>query len=60
MRRTGTTLPIARALSLLVTPLVAEALPTGKPVWLGLLYGGSPAFNPESDPLDRASDDDRA
>jgi hypothetical protein len=37
-------------LALLAAPLAAGAQAKGKPVRLGLLYGGSPAFNPESDP----------
>jgi hypothetical protein len=41
-------------LALLAAPLAAGAQAKGKPVRLGLLYGGSPAFNPESDPFDRA------
>ncbi len=42
---------------LLAAPLVAEAQPAGpagKVYRLGLLYGGSPTFNPASDPFDRA------
>jgi putative ABC transport system substrate-binding protein len=54
MRQTGTTLLVALALSLLAAPLVAEAQLTGKPVQLRLLYGSSPAFNPQSDPFDKA------
>jgi putative ABC transport system substrate-binding protein len=42
------------ALALFAAPLPAEAQPAGKPVRLGLLYGSSPAFNPQSDPFDKA------
>jgi hypothetical protein len=38
------------SLALLAAPLPAEAQPTGKPVRLGLLYRGSPAFNREDRP----------
>jgi putative ABC transport system substrate-binding protein len=40
-------------LALLAAPLAAGAQP-GKVYRLGLLYGSSPAFNPESDPSDKA------
>jgi ABC-type uncharacterized transport system substrate-binding protein len=45
---------IAGGLGLLAAPLAAGAQSAGKPVRLGLLYGGSSAFNPESDPFDKA------
>jgi putative ABC transport system substrate-binding protein len=44
----------ALALAFLAAPLFAEAQPAGKVIRLGLLYGGSPAFRPESDPYDKA------
>jgi putative tryptophan/tyrosine transport system substrate-binding protein len=42
------------ALALLAAPLTAETQSVGKVTRLGLLYGSSPAFNPESDPYDKA------
>jgi hypothetical protein len=40
-------------LALLAAPLAIDAQPSGKPARLGILYGGSPAFSPETDPYDR-------
>jgi ABC-type uncharacterized transport system substrate-binding protein len=42
------------SLGLLVGPLAAEAQHAGKAARLGLLYGASPAFRPDTDPADRA------
>jgi len=52
MRQWGTVL-LALILCFFTASL-AKGQPPGKVVRLGLLYGGSPAFRPESDPYDRA------
>ena len=41
-------------ITLLAAPLTADTQSVGKATRLGLLYGSSPAFNPESDPYDKA------
>jgi putative ABC transport system substrate-binding protein len=45
---------LAGAVTVLTAPLAAEAQQPGKVYRIGLLYGSSPAFNPESDPFDKA------
>lgn len=41
-------------LALLAAPLAVEAQQPGKPARIGILYGGSPAFRPDTDLRDRA------
>ena len=54
MRLGRLTLLATLILALLVAPLAVESQPARKPVRLGLLYGASPSFGPESDPYDKA------
>lgn len=42
------------AVALLAGQRAAEGPPPGKPARLGILYGASPAFLPDTDPADRA------
>jgi len=53
MRLARLTIPVL-VMALLAAPLAVQAQPPSKPARIGILWGASPAFSPQTDPTDRA------